>query len=57
MILETFKITLKHDTGKITVKIDSLSGAEGAIAQILASEGCLMGAIIKVKIIEQKEVN
>lgn len=57
MILETFKITLIHDAGKFTVKLTSMSGQQGAIAQILACESCPEGAIIRIKKIRQKIVS
>ena len=57
MILETFKITLKHDMGKFTVSLTSMSGEQGAIAQILACEGCPEGAIVRIKKIRQKIVS
>ncbi len=56
MILETFKITLKHDAGKSTVKLTSMSGEHGAIAQLLACEGCPKGAMIRIKKIGQKSI-
>jgi hypothetical protein len=56
MILETFKITLKHDAGKSTVKLTSMSGEQGAIAQLLACEGCPKGAMIRIKKIGQKSI-
>ncbi|MGK6342481.1 hypothetical protein ACMGDK_09595 [Chryseobacterium sp. DT-3] len=57
MILETFKITLKHDSGKFTVTLTSMSGQQGAIAQISACEGCANGAIIHIKKIRQEIVS
>jgi hypothetical protein len=56
MVLETFKIKLKHDTGFFTVKLTSLSGKQGAIEQVMACEGCPIGAIIRIKKIGQKSI-
>lgn len=56
MILETFKITLKHDTGKFTVRLTSMSGEQGAIAQVMACENCPIGAIIRIKKIRMKSI-
>ncbi len=54
MVLETFKITLKHDNGTLNIKVDSLSGEQGAIAQVLFAEGCPKGAISKIQKVGQK---
>lgn len=56
MVLETFKITLKHDTGFFKVKVTSLSGEQGAIQQVMACECCPIGAIIRIKKIGQKSI-
>lgn len=56
MVLETFKITLKHDTGFFNVKVTSLSGEQGAIQQVMACERCPIGAIIRTKKIGQKSI-
>jgi len=56
MILETFKLTLKHDTGFFKVKVTSLSGEQGAIQQVMACESCPIGAIIRIKKIGQKSI-
>jgi hypothetical protein len=46
--MNTYKLTLKHDNGKITfeVKADSEKAARGIVCR---SEGCPDSAIIKVK--------
>lgn len=43
MILETFKISLKHDSGKFTAIVTSMSGEDGAIAQVIACESFPIG--------------
>ncbi|WP_157967934.1 hypothetical protein [Chryseobacterium elymi] len=54
MVLETFKLTLKHDTGFFKVKLTSLSGEQGAIEQVMAWQHCPIGAIVRIKKIGQK---
>lgn len=56
MTIETYIATLKHDTGKIRLKVVSLHGTQGAIQQITAVEGCPERAIIKLKLINSKKV-
>lgn len=56
MIIETYRATLKHDTGMIRVKVVSLSGERGAIQQITTAEHCPECAIIKLKKINTKKV-
>lgn len=46
--METYKATLKHDTGKVTLTIVSLSGKQGAIQQITAVEDCPECAIVDI---------
>jgi len=38
--METYKATLKHDNGIITLTVVSLSGMQGALQQITTVEGC-----------------
>lgn len=46
MIIETYIATLQHGKGRIRFQINSMSGKEGAIQQIMAIENCPM---IKMK--------
>ena len=46
--METYKATLKHDTGKVTLTVVSLSGKQRAIQQITAVEGCPECAIVDI---------
>ncbi|GMN08142.1 Uncharacterised protein [Chryseobacterium taihuense] len=48
MTMETYKATLKHDTGKVTLTVVSLSGKQRAIQQITAVEGCPECAIVDI---------
>ena len=48
MTMETYKATLKHDTGKVTLTVVSLSGKQRAIQQITASEHCPVCAIVEI---------
>lgn len=57
MIIETYRATLKHDTGMIRIKVISLSGEKGAIQQITTAEHCPECAIIKLKKINTKNYN
>jgi len=56
MIIETYRATVKHDTGMIRIKVVSLSGEKGAIQQITTAEHCPECAIIKLKRINTKKV-
>lgn len=56
MTIETYIATLKHDKGTARVKVVSLSGEQGAIQQITAVERCPERAIIKLKLINNKNV-
>lgn len=49
MKLETFVATLRHDDGKIRLKVVSLNGEKGAKAQIMAAENCPESAIVKIQ--------
>lgn len=54
MKAEKFIIKLKHDTGDMSFKVVSLSGEQGAIAQVLKNERCPESAISKItKAIQQ----
>ena len=55
-VIETFIATLRHDKGTARLKIVSLSGEQGAINQITATEGCPERAIIKLKKINSKKI-
>ena len=46
--MEIYKATLKHDTGKVTLTVVSLSGKQRAIQQITAVEGCPECAIVDI---------
>ena len=46
--METYKATLKHDTGKVTLTVVSLSGKQGAVQQIKTAEGCPECAIVDI---------
>lgn len=57
MVLETFKITLKHDTGFFKVKVTSLNGEQGAIQRVIACERCPIGAIVSIKKVGHKIID
>ena len=46
--METYKATLKHDTGTTTLTVVSVSGKQGAIQQITTVEGCPECAIVDI---------
>lgn len=56
MILETYVATLKHDNGKIRIRVVSMSGEKGAIEQICKAENCPERAMIKLKKIKSKKI-
>lgn len=56
MIIETYIATLQHDKGRIRLQINSMSGKQGAIQQIMAIENCPMRAIIGLKMKGRKIV-
>jgi len=49
MKAEKFIIKQKHDTGAVRLKVVSLSGEQGAIAQVLKNERCPESAISKIR--------
>ncbi|WP_341836958.1 hypothetical protein WJU16_03610 [Chitinophaga pollutisoli] len=49
MVLETFIATVKHDNGKIRIRVVSMNGEQGVIEQIMAAERCPQRAIVKIK--------
>lgn len=49
MKLEYFVATVKHNQGRVKMQIISLTGIDGAIASILAAEGCPRSAIKSIK--------
>ncbi|MDX3913917.1 MAG: hypothetical protein QHC79_10310 [Pseudosphingobacterium sp.] len=55
MTIETYIASLKHDAGTVRLKVVSLSGEDGAIQQIAATEGCPERAILKLKKINTKK--
>mgnify|MGYP003605516886 CR=1 FL=1 len=46
--METYKATLKHDTGTTTLTVVSVSGKQGAIQQITTAEGYRECAIVYI---------
>ena len=56
MIIETYIATLQHDKGRIRLQINSMSGKQGAIQQIIAIENCPMRAIIGLQMKGRKIV-
>ena len=48
MTIGIYKATLKHDTGKTTLRVVSLSRKQGAIQQITTTEGCPECAIVDI---------
>jgi hypothetical protein len=55
MEIKTYRATLKHDKGKVKLRVTSLSGEEGAIEMIMAVENCPRCAIIKIKELKPKK--
>jgi len=49
MIVEKFRITVKHDNGKCSFIVMTTSGETGAKEQVMKAEVCPERAIIKVK--------
>lgn len=56
MVLETYRITVKHDNGKARFIVVSLHGEKGAEEQVMAVEGCPESAIVKIRKINSKTV-
>jgi hypothetical protein len=56
MIIETYIATLQHDKGRIRLQINSMSGKQGAIQQIMAIENCPLSAIIGLQMKRRKIV-
>lgn len=56
MIIETYIATLQHGKDRIRFQINSMSGKQGAIQQIMAIENCPMRAIIGLKMKGRKIV-
>ncbi|MDC8027081.1 MULTISPECIES: hypothetical protein [Bacteroidota] len=56
MTKETYKATLKHDTGTVTLTVVSLSGKQGAIQQIKTAEGCPECAIADIVQIDKNTI-
>ena len=54
MKAETYSATLRHDNGRVRLKVVSLSGEKGAIAQVTAAEGCPASAISLRKVKAKK---
>lgn len=48
MKIEIFIATVKNDNGTTKLKVVSLSGKQGAIHQITASEHCPVCAIVEI---------
>lgn len=46
--MDFFIVTVKNDKGTAKLKVVSLSGKQGAIKQIIASENCPENAILKI---------
>ncbi|WP_461791389.1 hypothetical protein [Pedobacter sp.] len=46
--LETFTVTVAHEGGKVRLTVVSMSGIEGVIKQVTATERCPESAILKI---------
>gem|GEM_PF-2019743 len=56
MKLRTYLATIKHDSGKAKLKVVSMSGRKGAVTQVTAFENCDENAILKLKLIDSKNI-
>lgn len=55
MKVRRYKAVVRHDMGRCTFVVTSLSGGRrSAIAQIMAAEGCPECAIVKLNLIKNK---
>ena len=55
MKIETYLVTLRHDNGTHRLKVVSLSGKQGAIRQVTATEHCPECAIVDIKRIDNNK--
>lgn len=54
--IETYIAILQHDKGRIRFQINSMSGKQGAVRQIMAIENCPLSAIIGLQMKRRKIV-
>jgi hypothetical protein len=48
MEVSTFQVVLRHDHGIKRLVVTSLSGEQGAVAQVMGAEDCPRSAILKI---------
>lgn len=48
MRISIYRVVLSSDSGKVTLKVVSLSGKKGALKTVLAMENCPPSAIISI---------
>lgn len=56
MILHEFIITVRHDRGKVRLRLFSLSGITDAIRQLCTVEGCPETAILSIRKVKSTRI-
>lgn len=57
MPLESFIVTVKHDSGTTRIRVDSVNGEQEARQRIMTTELCPERAIIKIRKVANKQMS